>query len=75
MRLFAAFTVLICVPHGVLSAQTVRNTDMTDDTLFWKVIDSTTGLGSEPDKQLDALHAALGKLSLEQIERYESSRL
>ena len=46
---------------------------MDDDVLFWKVVDSTTSLESEPDKQLAALHTALSKLSLEQIGRYESS--
>lgn len=73
LMMIAASTVSICVPYDVLPAQTVGKIDMTDDALFWNVIDSTTGLESEPDKQLEALHTALSKLSLEQIERYEAS--
>ena len=46
---------------------------MRDDTLFWKVVDSTIGLEQYPDRQLAALHSALSKLSLQQIVQFEES--
>jgi hypothetical protein len=71
--MLAALSLLVCDPYGALSASTDGKMKMNDDVLFWKVVDSTTSLESEPDKQLAALHTALSKLSLEQIGRYESS--
>lgn len=73
LTLFAALGLLVCVPFDALVAATDGKIAMNDDALFWKVIESTTALENEPDKQLAALHAALSKLSLEQIESYESS--
>jgi hypothetical protein len=69
----AVLSLLVCDPRGALPASTDGKVNMKDLVLFWKVIDSTTALESQPDKQLAALHAALSKLPLEQIERYESS--
>ena len=73
MTTLAVLSLLVCDPRGALPASTDGKVNMNDLVLFWKVIDSTTALESQPDKQLAALHAALSKLPLEQIERYESS--
>jgi hypothetical protein len=69
----AVMSLLVCDPRGALPASTDGKVNMNDVVLFWKMVDSTTALESEPDKQLAALHTALSKLPLEQIERYELS--
>ena len=44
---------------------------MSDEVLFWTLVDSTTALEANPQMQLAALHGALSKLSVDEIERYE----
>jgi hypothetical protein len=60
--MLAALSLLVCDPHGALPASTDVKMNMNDDVLFWTMIDSTTALEGEPDKQLAALHSALSKL-------------
>jgi hypothetical protein len=42
------------------------------DQHFWTLIGTTTAFESDPERQLAALHAALAKLSIDEIEAYES---
>jgi hypothetical protein len=46
-------------------------TAMSDEVVFWTLVDSTTALEANPQRQLAALHEALSKLSVNEIERYE----
>jgi hypothetical protein len=73
LTMLAALSLFVCDPRGALLASTDGKVNMIDDVLFWKVIDSTIALESSPKRQLEALHAALSRLSLEQLERYEAS--
>ncbi len=40
---------------------------------FWALIGTTTAFESDPERQLAALHDALGKLSVDEIEAYEAA--
>jgi Protein of unknown function (DUF4240) len=72
MRL-VVLSFLICITYGALAAAAERKPSMSDNTLFWNVVDSTIGLEQYPDRQLAELHTALGKLSVEQIAQFEAS--
>jgi hypothetical protein len=63
--LFIVFLALIAAP-------VVGKVPVPDNALFWKVVDSTILL-KDPDRQLEALHSALSKLSVEQIVQFEAS--
>jgi hypothetical protein len=72
MRL-AALCLLMWITCGALAAPTLEKLPMTDDALFWKIVDSTVKFENDPEKQLQALHSALSEFTLEQIQSYESS--
>jgi hypothetical protein len=58
-------------PAAIL-VQEVQVTPMSEDQ-FWAIIASTTAYESDPDAQLAALHAALSRLSVEQVLAYEAT--
>jgi hypothetical protein len=53
--------------------QKSKRVDPMPEQRFWALIGATTAFESDPERQLAALHAALRKLSIDEIEAYEAA--
>src|SRR4051812_2955748 len=89
MRSFAILLMVFSIPAGMIVGTgathaeepaiapgdhhaSMRIQPMSEDR-FWALIGTTTAFESDPERQLTALHAALEKLSIEEIEAYETT--
>lgn len=68
-RAILAMTVLAAVVPA--RAATPREVTAMEPDRFWAIIDGTTSFEADPERQLKALDKALGRLSLDDIQRFE----
>lgn len=83
VTLFAALigvmiaTSVVCVGEPTAAQsdlnQTLKKIKPMSDERFWALIQPTTAFEANPDRQIAALHSALGKLSIDEVEAFEAA--
>jgi Protein of unknown function (DUF4240) len=53
--------------------QTLKGIKPMSDERFWALIEPTTAFENDPARQIAALHSALGKLSVDEVEAFEAA--
>lgn len=53
--------------------QALKRIKSMSDERFWALIGRTTAFESDPERQIAALHSALGKLSIDEVEAFEAA--